>query len=318
MHLTIDLRNLDTLELRNICALLLWEAATLPVGGLRALSSWNSLALFLLYSLTLPLLDIVTFLLGHILALLGGHITALLLVVNLLANLFSNWVAFLAINGLTLTTRYIPAFLLWDLGALSFIDYVTLLGWNILTNLFLDSLALFLVDNLTLGFGICSAFLLINRTTLIFKSGTALLIILGGALFFMDSLRNSSWNANAFQFWNIVTLLILNGVALFPGVLRSLTVLPVLEATLFARDRLLYRSLRDLTLPFLNISTNGVGNIATLPLGDGLIRSLWNLVTDFLGNLSTNWFWRRSCSFDGRRVKLKRQLGAKNHEGKCD
>merc|ERR1719300_1134783 len=157
MHLTINLRNLDTLELRNICALLLWEAATLPDGGLRALSSWNSLALFLLYSLTLPLLDIVTFLLGHILALLGGHITALLLVMNLLADLSSHWVAFLAINSLTLTTRYIPAFLLWDLGALSFIDYVTLFGWNILTNLFLDSLALFLVDNLTLGFGICSA-----------------------------------------------------------------------------------------------------------------------------------------------------------------
>ena len=71
------------------------------------MSSWNSLALFLLYSLTLPLLDIVTFLLGHILALLGGNITALLLVVNLLADLFSHWVAFLAIDSLTLTTRNI-------------------------------------------------------------------------------------------------------------------------------------------------------------------------------------------------------------------
>ena len=71
------------------------------------MSSWNSLALFLLYSLTLPLLDIVTFLLGHILALLSGHITALLLVMNLLADLFGNWVAFLAINSLTLTTRNI-------------------------------------------------------------------------------------------------------------------------------------------------------------------------------------------------------------------
>jgi len=316
--LTIYLWNLDTLELRNIIALLLGEAATLSVGSLGALSSWNSLALFLLNSFTLSLLDIITLLLGHVFALLGGHITALLLVMNLLADLFGNWVAFLAINSFTLTARNIPALLLWDLGALSFVDYITLLGRNILTNLFLDSLALFLIDNLALGFSICSALLLINRTTLIFKRGTALLIILSGALFFMDSLRNSSWNADTFQLWNIVALLILNGAALLPGVLRSLTVLPVLEATLFARDRLLYRSLRDLTLPFLNISTNGVGNIATLLLGDGLIRSLWNLVTDFLGNLSTNWFWRRSCSLDGRRVKLKRQLGAKNHKGKCD
>merc|ERR1719447_1605077 len=227
---------------------------------------------------------------------------ALLLVVNLLANLFGNWVAFLAINSLTLTTRNIPALLLWDLRALSFVDNITLLGRNILTNLFLDSLALFLIDT----------------TTLIFKRGGALLIILSGALFFMDSLRNSSGNADTFQLWNIVALLILNGAALLPGVLCSLTVLPVLETTLFARDRFLNRSLGDLTLPLLNISTNGVGNIATLLLGDGLIRSLWNLVTDFLGNLSTNWFRRRSCSLDGRRVKLKRQRGAKNDKGKCD
>ena len=86
---------------------MLGEAATLSVGGFGALSSWNSLALFLLHGLALPLLDIVTLLLWHILALLGGHITALLLVVNLLANLFGNWVAFLAINSLTLTTRNI-------------------------------------------------------------------------------------------------------------------------------------------------------------------------------------------------------------------
>merc|ERR1719300_1526748 len=163
-----------------------------------------------------------------------------------------------------------------------------------------------------------SALLLIDRTTLIFKRGAALLIILSGALFFMDSLRNSSGNADTFQLWNIVALLILNGAALLPGVLCGLTALPVLETTLFARDRFLNRSLGDLTLPLLNISTNGVGNIATLLLGDGLLRSLGNLITDFLGNLSTNWFWRRSCSLDGRRVKLKRQLGAKNHKGKCD
>merc|ERR1712198_790018 len=134
-------------------------------------------------------------------------------------------------------TRNIPALLLWDLRALSFVDNITLLGRNILTNLILDSLAHFLIDNLALGFSICSALLLIDRTTLIFKRGAALL----------------------------------------PGVLCSLTVLPVLETTLFARDRFLNRSLGDLTLPLLNISTNGVGNIATLLLGDGLIRSLGNL-----------------------------------------
>ena len=103
----VIVNHLDTLELRNIGALLLGEAATLSVRGLRALSSWNSLALFLLNSFTLSLLDIIALLLGHVFALLGGNIMALLLVVNLLANLFGNWVAFLAINSLTLTTRNI-------------------------------------------------------------------------------------------------------------------------------------------------------------------------------------------------------------------
>ena len=161
--------------------------------------------------------------------------------------------------------------MLWDLGALSFIDYVTLLGRNILTNLFLDSLALFLVDNLTLGFGICSALLLINRTTLIFKRGAALLIILSGALFFMDSLRNSSGNADTFQLWNIIALLILNGAALLPGVLCSLTILPVLESTLLPGDRLLNRSLGDLTFALLDIGTYSVRNFATLLLGNRFI-----------------------------------------------
>merc|ERR1719342_1189767 len=101
-------------------------------------------------------------------------------------------------------TGNIPAFLLWDLGALSFIDNAALLGRNVLTNLFLNSVALFLIDNLALGFRICCAFLLINWTALVFKRGTALLVILRRALFFMDSLSNSSGHADTFQLWNIV------------------------------------------------------------------------------------------------------------------
>merc|ERR1719300_2299248 len=271
MHLTIDLWNLDTLELRNICALLLWEAATLSVGGFRALSSWNSLALFLLNSLTLPLQDVVTLLLGHILALLGGHITALLLVVNFLADLFSHWIAFLAIDSLTLTTRNIPAFLLRDLGALSFIDDAALLGRNVFTNLFLNSVALLLIDTLALCFSICRAFLLINWTTLVFKRSTSLLVIFGRALFFMDSLSDGSGHADTFQLRNIVALLILHGAALLSGVLCSLAILPVLEPTLLPGDRLLNRPLGDLTFALLDIGTHSVRNFATLLFGNRFI-----------------------------------------------
>merc|ERR1719342_325946 len=168
-------------------------------------------------------------------------------------------------------TGNIPAFLFWDLGALSFIDDAALLGRNVLTNLFLNSVALFLIDNLALCFSICCAFLLINWTALVFKRGTAFLVILRRALFFMDSLSNSSGHADTFQLWNIVTLLVLNGAALLPGVLCSLTILSVLESTLLPGDRLLNRSLGDLTFALLDISTHSIRDFATLLLGDRFI-----------------------------------------------
>ena len=111
------------MELRDICALLLREAATLPVRDFGTLCPGNSLALFLLHSLALPLLNIKAFLLGHLLALFLGHLFALLgpdvttnlFVVNLFTDLSGYWVTFLSINclaflpisSLALTTRYI-------------------------------------------------------------------------------------------------------------------------------------------------------------------------------------------------------------------
>jgi len=284
---------------------LLGEAATLPVGGFGALSPWNGLAFFLLHSFTLPLLDVIAFLLGNILALLlgcisallGGHIAALLGVSNLLTDLFGHWVAlpsinsfaFLAIDSLALTTIHIPAFLLWNLGALPVTDNTTLLGRNILTDLILNGLTLLLIDNLALSFSSSRAFLFVNRIALVLIGGCALLVLFSPALLFMNSLRDSSWNIDTLQLRDIVTFFILHSAALLPGVLSSLAFLPILDLTLLTRDRLLNRSLGDLTLALLNISTDGIGNISTLLLGDGLIRGLGDLVTHLLGNLSTDW-----------------------------
>merc|ERR1719322_720597 len=114
-HLTVNLGNLDTLELGHISAFLLGEASTLPVRSLRAFGPWNSLALFLLHGLTLPLVDLVALLLGHVPALLGGNIAALLLVVNLLADLLSHWVTFFSVNSFAFATWLIPAFLFRNL-----------------------------------------------------------------------------------------------------------------------------------------------------------------------------------------------------------
>jgi len=193
-HLTVNLGNLDTLELGHISTFLFGEAATLPVGGFRALSPWNGLAFFLLHSFALPLLNVITFLLGNIVALLlrcisalfSSHITALLGVSNLLADLLGHWVAFssinclafLAIDSLALAAIHIPAFLLWDLGALSVTDDTTLLGRNIFANLILNSAALLLLDHLTLSLCIGCTFFLVNRAALVLEGGTALLIVL--------------------------------------------------------------------------------------------------------------------------------------------
>jgi len=306
-HLTVDLRNLDTLELGNISTLLLGETATLSVGGFRALSSWNSLALFLLHSLTLPLLDVVALLLGHILALLGGHISALLLVVNLLTNLLGNWVAFLSIDSLALTAWNIPAFLLWHLRALPITNNTTLLGRHVLTDLILNGLALLLVDNLTLSFSSGSTFLLIDRTALVFKRGATLLIILRPTFLFMNSFGDSPWHTDTLQLRNTVTLLILDGATLLPGVLSSLAILLVFKTTLLSGDRLLDRSLRNLALSLLNISTNGVRNVAAFFLGNRFVRSLGNLVANLFWNLSTHRF-RGSHSLNRWRIKLRRQI----------
>merc|ERR1712142_720248 len=95
----------------------------------------------------------------------------------------------------------------------------------------------------------------------------------------MNSLLNSSRNADTFQFRDIEALLILNGATLLPG----------LGSTLPPRDGLLNSSLGDLTLALLDISANGIRNIATILLCDRLICGLGNLVANLFRNLSAHW-----------------------------
>merc|ERR1719462_629302 len=283
-HLTVNLWHLDALELGHIIALLFGEAAALSVGGLGTLGSRNSLAFFLLYSIALPLLDIVALLLGHALALLLGHvpaffgsdITALLLVVDLLADLSCYGITFLAIDSF--------AFLA------------------------VDSLTLLLVDYLTLSLSPRCALLFLNWVTSILESVATLLVVFSRAFLLMNSLSDSSWNADTLQLRDVVTLLILNCVTLLPYVLSSFAVFSELKSTLLTRNSLLDRPLGDLTFSFLNISTNSVWDVATLFLGHRLVCGLRDLVAHFLGNLSTYRFWWWSCPLNWRRVELKGQI----------
>ena len=112
----------------------------------------------------------------------------------------------------------------------------------------------------------------------------------------MNGFLDGSWNTDTLQLRNIVALLILNSVTLLPGVLSGLTILPVLDPAMLTGDRFLDRSLSDLTLAFLDISTDSIWNIAALLPGDIFVGSLGNLVANFLWDLPANWFWSSSGS----------------------
>merc|ERR1711973_809470 len=124
------------------------------------------------------------------------------------------------------------------------------------------------------------------------------------AFLLVNSLSDGSWNADTLKLRDVVTMLILNCVTLFPCILSSFAVFSELKSTLLARNSLLDRPLGDLTFSLLNISTNSVWDIATLFLGHRLICGLWDLVAHFLRNLSTYRFWWWGCPLN-RRVELK-------------
>merc|ERR1719309_1396367 len=186
---------------------------------------------------------------------------------------------------------------------------MTLLGRNVFANFILNGAALLLIDHLTFSHSICCTFFLINRAALILEGGTALLVILSRTVLFMDGLMNSSWYIDALQLGNIVTLLILNGGTLLPGILSGLALFPVLNTAFLARDSLLDRPLCDLTLALLNISTDGIGYISAFLLGDRFVGCLWDLVANLLGYLTTDWLRRRWSPLNRWRVELKRQVG---------
>jgi len=285
--LAADLWHLNTLKLGDVLAFLLGEGATLPLGDVRALTSWNIAALLLLNSLALPLLHIIALLLGNVLAVLGDDITALLGVVNLLTHSLGHRAALLGIDSLALAAWNIPAFLLWNPRALPLIDDTAILGGNILTNFLLDSIAFTLGDNFTLGLSSSGAFFLHHRFTFVFKPGCANLIILDGALLFMLGLSGSPWDIDALELRNIVAFFILNSATLGAGILGSLAFASELGVTFLARNSLLDGSLSDLTLTLLDISTNSIGNRATLLPCDSLECGLGDLTANFLGNLAT-------------------------------
>ena len=112
----------------------------------------------------------------------------------------------------------------------------------------------------------------------------------------MDGFLDSPWDIHALHLGNVVALLLVLLLASFLDVIGSLAVLAVLEAALLTGDRLLDRPLRNLALPLLDISADCVGDIMTLPSGDGVVDSLGHLFANLLGDLAAH---RRGESLEG-------------------
>merc|ERR1719300_2009261 len=113
-------------------------------------------------------------------------------------------------------------------------------------------------------------FFLHHGFTFVFKSGCTNLIIFDGALLFMLGLSDCPRNIDTLKLRNIVAFFILNSATLGAGILSSLAFASELGVTFFARNSLLDGSLSDLTLALLDISTNSIGNRATLLPCDSL------------------------------------------------
>jgi len=130
----------------------------------------------------------------------------------------------------------------------------------------------------------------------------------------VDGLLDSSGDVDTLHLRNTVALLSKLLATLLLDVVSSLAVLAVLEAALLAGDRLLYRSLRDLALPLLEISADGVGDIMALPPGDGVVDGLGNLLAHLLGHLAAHGLW--SWPDHGRGESLEGEVEESEEKGR--
>jgi len=247
--------------------------------------------------------DVLAFLLGDVTTLLGWNIPALLGVVDLLTDLLVDGVAllgvdsvaFLAIHGVTLplvdsvalALGNVLAFLFRNCVALPLIDHRTLFLRDVLTDLVLDSIALPLIDDLALCHGIGGALLLGYWLALGLVPGGAGLGGLGGTRLLMEGFLDGSWHIDTLQFLGIEALLFLHSGTLLAYVIDGGTLVLDLDGTFSPLNLFLDGSLGDLTCSLLSVGTGFTLDISALLPGHGLVGGLGNLVTDLLGDLTT-------------------------------
>ena len=154
--------------------------------------------------------------------------------------------------------------LLGNFVTLSIIDNFAILFRNIFTDLVVDIFAFLLVGNLTVSDEVGDTLPLPHRFTLILKPDGTLSVILGRALFFVDSFLDVLRKLDTLKLGSAVAFLILDLGTLLLDVLGVLTLLPVMDGTDLLVGELLDRSLTDRTGPLLSLGTDLVWNISTL------------------------------------------------------
>ena len=180
------------------------------------------------------------------------------------------------------------AFLLGNCRAFPLIHHGTLLLGNILADFILDGVALPVIDDLALGNSVGGALLFGHGLALPLVPGGAGLGSLRGARFLVESFLDGSWDVDTLQFLRIVALLLLHCGTLLAHIIGSGTVPLDLQRTFSSLNLLLDRFLGDLAGSFLDIGTGLVRNIPALLPGHRLVGRLGNLVTDFVGHLTTH------------------------------
>merc|ERR1712112_440133 len=216
-----------------------------------------------------------------------------LLAVDSVTFLAIDSVTLLSVDSVALALRNILAFLFGNSRAFPLINHGTLLLGNILADFILDGVALPVVDNLALGHGVGGALLLGHGLALPLVPGGAVLDRLSGARFLVSSLLDRSRDIDTLQLLRIVALLLLHGGTLLADIIGCRAVPLDLKRTFSSLNLILDRFLGDPTGSLLDIGTGLVWNISTLLPGHRFIGGLGNLVTYFLGHLTTHWL--RSC-----------------------
>ena len=160
-------------------------------------------------------------------------------------------------------SRSYPAFLLWNLLTLSFVDNLAFLIRNIFTDFIFHVLTFLLVENFAVWFKVGDALPLLHIFTFVLESYCTLIVILGGTFFFVYGFLDNLWNLDTLELGSAVTFFISNCGTFLLDVLDIIALLLVMDRTSLLISVFLNRFLLDFTFLCLSLGTNFIRDIST-------------------------------------------------------